>query len=59
MNVLLSVLLFVAGAAVVVLTFVSAVSTVVVPRGVPVRLSRLVFLTMRPLFEMRGRSAPS
>jgi len=35
----------------------SAVSTVVVPRGVPVRLTRIVFLTMRRLFELRSRFA--
>jgi fumarate reductase subunit D len=35
----------------------SAVSTVVVPRGVPVRLTRVVFLTMRRFFEVRTRFA--
>jgi hypothetical protein len=37
--------------------FLSAVSTVVVPRGVPVRLTRIVFLTMRRLFGFRSRFA--
>ena len=48
---------FVAGAAVVAAVFLSAVSTVVVPRGVPVRLTRVVFRTVRRLFEMRSRFA--
>ena len=39
--------------------FLSAVSTVVVPRGVPVRLTRIVFLTMRRLFSLRSRLADS
>jgi len=37
--------------------FLSAVCTVVVPRGVPVRLTRVVFRTMRRLFELRSRFA--
>jgi hypothetical protein len=37
--------------AVVVVTVVSAVSTVVVPRGVPVRLTRAVFILMRVGFD--------
>jgi hypothetical protein len=45
------------GATVVVATALSAVSTVVVPRGVPVRLTRLVFVSVRALFEFRGRFA--
>jgi hypothetical protein len=48
---------FAVGAAIVVAVFLSAVSTVVVPRGVPVRLTRVVFLTMRRLFEVRARVA--
>lgn len=50
---------FVVGASIVVAVFLSAVSTVVVPRGVPVRLTRAVFLTMRRLFEVRARVARS
>ncbi|MEA2587126.1 MAG: hypothetical protein QOH66_53 [Actinomycetota bacterium] len=37
--------------------FLSAVTTVVVPRGVPVRLTRIVFLTMRWFFRFRSRLA--
>lgn len=47
------------GATVVALTVLSAVVTVVVPRGVPVRLTRLVFLTSRRLFELRARAVGS
>lgn len=50
---------FAAGAAVVVAVFLSAVCTVVVPRGVPVRLTRVVFRTMRGLFGLRSRFASS
>jgi hypothetical protein len=48
---------FVAGAAVVAAVFVSAVCTVVVPRGVAVRLTRVVFRSVRRLFELRSRFA--
>jgi fumarate reductase subunit D len=48
---------FVAGAAVVAAVFLSAVCTVVVPRGVPVRLTRIVFRTMRRFFELPSRRA--
>jgi fumarate reductase subunit D len=48
---------FAAGAAWSAAVFLSAVSTVVVPRGVPVRLTRIVFLAMRRLFEFRSRLA--
>jgi hypothetical protein len=48
---------FLAGTAVVAAVFLSAVSTVVVPRGVPVRLTRVVFRTVRRLFELRSRFA--
>lgn len=47
------------GATMVGLTLLSAVTTVVVPRGVPVRLTRLVFLSTRHLFEVRHRAATS
>lgn len=54
----LRVLAFVAGAAVVVATFGSAIRTVILPRGVPARLGRFVFVGMRRLFRLRaGRSA--
>jgi len=50
---------FVAGLAWVAAVFLSAVCTVVVPRGVPVRLTRMVFLTMRRFFALRSRFADS
>jgi fumarate reductase subunit D len=50
---------FAAGAAWVGAVFLSAISTVVVPRGVPVRLTRIVFLTMRRFFNVRSRLASS
>src|SRR5713101_3767230 len=46
-----------AGAAVVAATFLSAITTVVVPRGVPVRLTRIVFLLVRQVFALRSRFA--
>jgi hypothetical protein len=46
---------FVLGLAVVVATFASAVRTVVIPRAIPARLTRVVFLTMRWLFRLRAR----
>jgi hypothetical protein len=49
------VLLFCAGALVVASVVISAISTVVVPRGVPVRLSRAVFLSVRRLILLRTR----
>jgi fumarate reductase subunit D len=48
---------FVAGLAWVAAVFLSAICTVVVPRGVPVRLTRIVFLTIRRLFGLRSRFA--
>lgn len=48
-----------AGVVVVALTVLSAVSTVVVPRGIPVRLTRVVFLVMRRLISARRRLARS
>ncbi len=50
---------FAAGATVVVAVFLSAVCTVVVPRGVPVRLTRIVFRSIRRVFEVRSRLASS
>jgi hypothetical protein len=49
------VLLFVFGVVVVVATFGSAVRTVVIPRAIPARLTRIVFLAMRSLFRLRAR----
>jgi hypothetical protein len=51
------VLAVVAGLAVVLATFVSAVATFVVPRGVPARLTRVVFRASRRLFDLRVRAA--
>ena len=56
--VILHVMAFVAGAAAVMATFGSAVRTVVLPRGIPARLTRVVFLAMRQVFRLRaGRRA--
>jgi hypothetical protein len=49
------VVLFLVGAAVVVATFGSAVRTVVIPRGIPARIARVVFLSTRSLFRLRAR----
>jgi hypothetical protein len=46
----LRVVVFVLGAAIVYLTFGSAVRTVILPRGVPAKLGRAVFLRMRWVF---------
>jgi hypothetical protein len=49
---------FLAGAYVVLATFASSVRTVILPRGVPARLGRMVFRVVRKLFELRiGRGA--
>jgi hypothetical protein len=54
----LKVVAFVAGAAVVVATFGSAIRTVILPRGIPARLGRFVFVAMRRLFRLRaGRTS--
>jgi fumarate reductase subunit D len=53
------VIVFAAGLTWVAAVFLSAVTTVVVPRGVPVRLTRIVFLTIRRLFAVRSRLADS
>lgn len=55
----LRVLTFVAGAAVVVATFGSAIRTVILPRGVPARLGQFVFVAMRKLFRLRAGRSPS
>jgi hypothetical protein len=51
----LAVLAFLAGGLVVAAVVMSAISTVVVPRGVPVRLSRAVFLAVRRGILLRVR----
>jgi hypothetical protein len=54
----LEVLVFVAGAFIALATVGSTIRTVILPRGVPVRLTRTVFRAMRILFELRiGRRA--
>ena len=54
----LRVLSGIAGVSLVIATLMSAVRTVILPRGVPVRLSRRVFRFMRILFEFRvGKDA--
>lgn len=52
-----AVLCYVVGVAVIVTTVLSAVRTVVLPRGVPVKLSRAVFLFVRFCFDLWGRRA--
>jgi hypothetical protein len=49
--------LLVVGALTVVLTVLSAVTTVVVPRAAPAILTRVVFISLRQLFMLRGRRA--
>ena len=46
---------FLIGLAVVVAVFGSALRTVVLPRGIPARITRFVFLAMRGLFRLRAR----
>jgi hypothetical protein len=52
------VVIFMVGVVVVAGTLGSAVRTVILPRGIPARLARIVFLAMRFVFRLRtGRSA--
>ena len=54
----LRVLATIAGVFIILATLMSAVRTVILPRGVPVRLGRRVFRGMRVLFDLRvGRDA--
>ena len=56
--IVLRILTFAVGTVVVLATFGSAVRTVVLPRGIPSRVTRTVFLTTRFLFRLRmGRRA--
>lgn len=48
-----------AGAALVLATFASAVRTVILPRGVPAKIATAVFLAVRWLFRMRLGRAPT
>jgi hypothetical protein len=57
--VVLQVFLFLVGLAIVVATLGSAVRTVVLPRAIPSRISRFVFLTMRGLFRLWARPSAS
>ncbi|MCA1726112.1 MAG: hypothetical protein LC722_00155 [Actinobacteria bacterium] len=49
----------IAGGAVVIATFASAIRTVVLPRAIPARLTRWIFLSMRALFRIRARPSAS
>jgi hypothetical protein len=49
------VIALVVGAAVVLATIGSAVRTVILPRGIPAKLGRFVFITVRALFNLRAR----
>jgi hypothetical protein len=53
----LSVLAFVVGALIVVATVLSAIMTLVVPRALPVMITRWVFSGIRALFQLRGKRA--
>jgi len=55
--VVVDVVVFVLGAALVAFTLSAAVRTVVVPRGTPVMLTRVVFVGMRRLFNLWSRRA--
>jgi hypothetical protein len=57
--IVLRILLAVVGAVVVGLTVASAFRTVVLPRGVPARLGRVVFSGIREVYELRMRAASS
>ena len=56
---LLAVLAFVVGALIVATTVLSAIMTLVVPRALPVMITRWVFMGMRALFKLRGGRARS
>lgn len=55
----LAVLALGVGAQIVVATVLAAIMTLVVPRALPVRITRLVFTGMRALFRLRGSRARS
>jgi predicted small integral membrane protein len=50
---------FVVGAAVVAATLGSAIRTVILPRGIPAKLGRFVFISMRALYRLRARPSAS
>ncbi len=51
------VLVFLAGAVVIIATLGSAIRTVVLPRAIPARLGSVVFVNMRRLFDLQVRHA--
>ena len=54
----LRIVVFIAGAALVAATLGAAIRTVILPRGIPSKLARVVFVVMRALFRLRiGRRA--
>jgi hypothetical protein len=55
----LAVIAFPVGLLIVVSTVLSAVETLVVPRAIPLRITRMVFLALRALFGLRGKRATS
>ena len=56
--IVLQVIAFAGGLAIVLMTIGSSLKTVILPRAVPTRIARLVFLWMRVIFDLRvGRSA--
>ncbi len=59
MDITLRVLIFAAGLALIVYTSRSAIHTFVLPRGASDLLSRIVFLTIRFLFDLRAKKAQS
>jgi hypothetical protein len=58
-NVAVNVAVLIVGAAVVLATVGSAVRTVVLPRGIPAKLSSFVFVTVRRVFNLRLRRVES
>jgi hypothetical protein len=52
-----AVIAFLVGLLIVVSTVLSAIETLVVPRAIPLRITRTVFLAMRALFRLRGKRA--
>ncbi len=51
------VLAFTGGSVVVLVVLLSAVRTVILPRGEPVLLTRVVFVSLRAVFDLFGRRA--
>jgi hypothetical protein len=52
-----AVIAFPVGLLIVVSTVLSAIETLVVPRAIPLRINRAVFMAMRALFGLRGKRA--